>query len=59
MERSESIMELVAAYVRFVEPSDLRDVATGDGPATSPVCASAAASYLASKTVSVTYQKGC
>lgn len=52
-------MDLVAEYTRFVQTQELHQDAAGDGPATSPVCASAAASYLASRTISATYQKGC
>ncbi len=59
MDRTESIMDLVAEYTRFVGTQELHHDAAGDGPATSPVCASAAASYLASRTISATYQKGC
>lgn len=59
MEKSSTIWELVAAYERFAGAEDLTLGATVEAPATTPVCASAAASYLFSKTAGITYAKGC
>lgn len=59
MDKTASIMELVASYDRFVQAEELQATAAGDAPATTLPCESYASGYLVSKGVVGTFREVC
>jgi hypothetical protein len=59
MNKSATIMELVAGYDAYSDVTELSVSATADAPGTSPFCASLGASYVISYSVADTIHDGC
>ncbi|MGW2329930.1 LxmA leader domain family RiPP [Streptomyces sp. NPDC001700] len=57
--KTTAIMELVAGYDAYADSEELQPTATADAPATSPFCASAGISWLASAFSARTVNGGC
>ncbi|MEX2975143.1 MULTISPECIES: LxmA leader domain family RiPP [Streptomyces] len=57
--KTDAIMELVAGYETYADSAELQLDATAEAPATSPFCASAGISWLASAFSARTVNGGC
>ena len=59
MNKSESVLDLVAGYERYSSPEEISLSAATDAPATTHYCAAAGLSWLSGQAISKTIDDGC